>query len=103
MSTPPPFLSIKDIKSEANAFLSRYHPDRRMPVPIEEIVEMQLGLDIVPMPNLRNDFGIDGYLSQDRTTIWVDEYQYNYLIRNIDLRLRMKSVIMFCMRNCMRV
>jgi Zn-dependent peptidase ImmA (M78 family) len=42
------------------------------PVPIEEIVEFGLGLDVVPLPNLYRDFQIESWLSHDTRTIFVD-------------------------------
>jgi len=67
-----------DIRASALEFLNRYHPDDTTPVPIEKIVEFDLRLDIIPVPNLRKSHGIDGALSQDFSQIYVDEYAYNY-------------------------
>jgi len=41
-------------------------------VPIEEIVEFDLGLDVVPLPNLHRDFQIESWLSHDTKSIFVD-------------------------------
>lgn len=42
-----------------------------LPVPIELIVEQQ-GIDIVPLPDLRRNFDVDGFASGDLTCIYVD-------------------------------
>ena len=69
-----PILSYKDIRSRADLFLARHHPGREIPVPIEEIVEFQMGINIVPLPGLHRDFEIDGFASSDMKDIFVDEF-----------------------------
>lgn len=70
-------LSYEQLRTEAESFLSEHHPTRRIPVPIEEIVEFRFRMDIVPIPNLLRSEEIDGCLSKDRTTIYVDDNVYN--------------------------
>jgi hypothetical protein len=53
-------------------FLEAHHPSKVPPVPIEEIVEFSLGMDVVPLPNLYRDFQIESWLSHDTRTIFVD-------------------------------
>jgi len=67
-----PFLEPSEFRRVADAFLDRYHASRTIPVPIEEIVEFQMGLDVVPTPGLHETYDIDGYLSHDLTSIYVD-------------------------------
>lgn len=62
------------IRESALGFLKRYHPKDTIPVPIEEIVEFDLELDIIPVPGLKKNHGIDGALSQDFSQIYVDDY-----------------------------
>jgi len=71
-----PRLSYEEVRSGAEAFLRQYHPDRTLPVPIEEIVESQLKLDIVPAPNLHQLLEIDGFLTGNLKEIWVDDSVY---------------------------
>ncbi len=71
-----PFLTYEAIGRHAGRFLEKYHPTLDLPIPIEAIIEFQLGLDIVPMPNLYRDHGIEGFLTSDMTTIYVDNIQY---------------------------
>ena len=47
-----PYHSYEDLRRQADAFLAKHHPAGTIPVPIEEIVEFQLSIDIVPMPGL---------------------------------------------------
>lgn len=71
-----PFLGYEDVGKKAAEFLRKYHPTLELPVPIEKIVEFRLGLDIVPMPNLYKDHGIEGFITSDLTAIYVDNLQY---------------------------
>jgi len=40
------------------------------PVPIEEIVEFQFDLNIIPFPNLKRNSQIDGFLAFDCSAIY---------------------------------
>lgn len=77
MTLEIPYLTYSDIEEKAQAFLSQYHPSLELPIPIEKIVDVQMGIDIFPFPRLYIDHGLSGFLSRDRTTIYVDEYQYD--------------------------
>ena len=72
-----PVLSYEDLRTRADGFLAKFHPSGEIPVPIEEIIEFQLGMDIVPLPGLKDLLDIDGFLSGDLSTITVDEYIYS--------------------------
>ena len=75
MGTPikAPYLSADDIRRIAAEFLGSYHPDRSIPIPIEDIVERGLRLDIVPTPGLRDAIDVAGFIASDLGEIWVDE------------------------------
>jgi Zn-dependent peptidase ImmA (M78 family) len=66
-----------DIGSRVGAFLYQHHPSFEIPIPVEEIIELKLGLDIFPFPRLYKDHGLNGFLSRDLSTIYVDETQYS--------------------------
>jgi Zn-dependent peptidase ImmA (M78 family) len=72
-----PFLRPPEIAKSANQFLNQYYPVRNPPIPIEEIVEFQLGLNIFPVRNYKNTTTIESALSNDLKTIYVDEYLMN--------------------------
>lgn len=77
------FLREGELRAAATRFLEEHGALVSVPVPIEEIVEFRLGLDIVPVPNLLSGpRGINGYLSADCTTIYVDDG----LFRNVETR-----------------
>lgn len=71
-----PFKDHDHIEVLAENFLRKNHSKDTYPVPIEEIVEFNLGLDIIPLPDLHKTFDIDGFLSSDRTSISIDESVY---------------------------
>jgi hypothetical protein len=69
-----PFLPYESLRKVATDFLTTFHPTGELPVPIEEIVEFGLNLDIVPVPGLQNDFEVDAYLTSDLAEIRVDRF-----------------------------
>ncbi len=70
------FIPTHEIEARAAAFLARHHPSGNIPVPIEEIVEFGLGIDIVPVPSLHQALDIDGFITSDLTEIRVDDFVY---------------------------
>lgn len=73
-----PHLSYEQLRSRADSFLKHYHPSKKIPVPIEQIVEFQLKLDIIPLPGLRASYEIDGFTSGDLMAISVDQFVYDH-------------------------
>lgn len=72
MSLTPIRLSYSKIGEIANQFLADYHPSLELPIPIEEIAESKLGLTITQEMNLKKDYDVDGFLTSDLTTIFID-------------------------------
>lgn len=72
---PIPFIPPGQLEATADCFLAEHHPSLALPIPIEEIIEFSLGMEIVPVERLYKDFGIDGWLSNDLSTIYVDAVQ----------------------------
>jgi len=69
----PPVYYYEDLRRKADEFLAEYHPKGTIPIPIEEIVDNRLRLDIVPMPGLHRLLDVDGFLTGNRKEIYVDE------------------------------
>jgi hypothetical protein len=67
------YLSDHVLRHAAEDFLAIHHPSREIPVPIEAIVEFQLGIDIVPIPGIHRAYDIDSMLSHDMRQVCVDE------------------------------
>ncbi|MBM4030667.1 MAG: ImmA/IrrE family metallo-endopeptidase [Planctomycetes bacterium] len=80
---PIAYLSYDDLRDRAAMFLAQYHPAGTIPVPIEEIAEVKLRLDIMPVPGLQDalrsdDYGVVGFLTGDLKEIHVDEWIWNH-------------------------
>ncbi|HHT9126564.1 MAG TPA: ImmA/IrrE family metallo-endopeptidase [Candidatus Brocadiia bacterium] len=71
-----PFINHDQIKNFAEDFLQKYHPEDIIPIPIEEIIDLKLKLDIIPVPGLHNLIDTDGFITSDLTSIFVEDYVY---------------------------
>lgn len=71
-----PIFSYEQIRLAADAFLTSYHPSRKLPIPIEEIIELHLAIHIVPLPGLQETFGIEAFTTSDRKEIYIDNFVY---------------------------
>ena len=66
-------LSWEEIRQTAEIFRKQYvTPVDTIPVPIETIVEFDLKLEILPIHGMREKTDIDGFLTSDMKTIYVD-------------------------------
>lgn len=74
--TVAPYYSYEDLRRRADEFLAEHHPAGSIPIPIEEIIEFQLGMDIVPIQGLHALIETDGFVTSDLREIWVDEFVY---------------------------
>lgn len=72
MSLTPARLSYSKIGEIASQFLANYHPNLELPIPIEEIAESKLNLTITQEMNLKRDYDVDGFLTSDLSTIFID-------------------------------
>jgi len=67
-----------EIRKLAEDFRAIYaDPPDKIPVPIEEIIEFGLGLEIVPKDRLKSTIDVDGFLSNDLKTIYIDGKIYS--------------------------
>jgi hypothetical protein len=76
MKLRPPYLTYETIGQKAQNFLKKYNPSDEIPVPIEKIVEFDLGIFPVPVPDLYRTFRLNGWLAINMKVIWVDKTQY---------------------------
>jgi Zn-dependent peptidase ImmA (M78 family) len=70
------WLRLSAIRDCAEFFISTHHPGGGIPVPIEHIIDVDLGIDIIPLPGLMDAFHWDGFLSSDLRSIHVDANAY---------------------------
>lgn len=67
----------EDIETKTIEFLRLYNKENKFPIPIEEIIDNILEMDIIPLPNLEKVFNTTGLLTSDLKHIYVDEWVYN--------------------------
>lgn len=71
-----PYISQQDCWARADAFRAKYWPSDEIPVDILDIAELELELEIRPVPRLRFDADVDALLLGNWTTLLVDHQQY---------------------------
>jgi len=72
----PAILTLRQVQNTASEFLRRYHPALTIPIPIEEITELQLKIKIILIKGLVRDFGVNAFITQGFETIVIDEMMY---------------------------
>ena len=65
-------LSYIKIGNIVNDFINTYHVSFSLPIPIEEIAEGKLGIEIIPVKNLRQQYDADGCLDSSLSRIFID-------------------------------
>ena len=70
------FIPTQTIEARAAALLAQYHPSGNVPIPIDEIVEFGLRINVVPVPSLHQDLRVDGFITSDLTEIYVDDFVF---------------------------
>lgn len=76
MSLAIQHLSYKGIGDIADEFLKSHHRSLLLPIPIEEIAEQKLGLTILQEMDLKKNYDVDGFLTSDLKTIFLDFNMY---------------------------
>ncbi len=66
-----PIHSYEDLRKKADEFLRNYNPSGAIPVPIEEIVEFEFDINIVPVLGLQRQLEVEGFTSGDLKNIYV--------------------------------
>ncbi len=68
------WLEADEIENKTKEFLKEFHPSGKLPIPIEEIVEFYMKINIILLPNLERQIGNVSALTKDMETIYIDEY-----------------------------
>lgn len=75
------YLQNEEIAEYADRFL-REHDINVIPVDIEGVIERRYKMDIIPTPGLRRYIEIDGFITSDASSIYVDDdVYYNFTSR----------------------
>jgi len=76
-------LGVKYIENDviatyANEFLQKHHRNKSIPIPIpiEEIIDLNFNVNIIPLPGVQDLCDVEGFISPDFSSIYVDEYVY---------------------------
>ena len=73
----PKRYSFSEIRDMAEIFRNNQSLSKnQIPVPIEEIVEYGLNLEIIPIHDMKSKSDIDGFLSNDLKSIYIDYRMY---------------------------
>lgn len=83
MAFRPKRLKYDDLRVEADKFLVEFHPDLKLPIPIEETAEWDFEIDLIPLDGLQIDSGVDAFLTNDLTAIYVDAFVMEHRPRRL--------------------
>ena len=72
----PEKLSMAQIREIAEKFRKDYIFNYSIPVDIERIIELTMGIYIIPVKSLQHDCDMEGFISRDFKSIYVDEALY---------------------------
>jgi hypothetical protein len=78
MTFRPAFLTYDNLRAEADEFVAAYHPSGTQPIPIEQVIEFDLSMDVIPVDGLKTEIGVDAFLTNDLEKIYVDDWVLNH-------------------------
>lgn len=87
MAFHPAVLSYDRLRKHAAAFLDEFHQERTLPVPIEEIVEFDYEIELIPIDGILDDLEVDAFLTSNLKTIYVDEFVMKHRRRRLRFSL----------------
>ena len=68
-----PTLTLADVTRESVNFLKLYYSSLKPPIPIEDIIEIKMGIGLSIVPGIKLLLGIDSFINSDFTGITIDE------------------------------
>ncbi|MEI8226346.1 MAG: ImmA/IrrE family metallo-endopeptidase [Bacteroidota bacterium] len=69
-------LTLEKIRETAEEFRGEHVFDNSLPVDIEHVIEATMGISIIPIENLQKLCDMEGFISKDFKTIYVDKDLY---------------------------
>jgi len=69
------YLKYEEIAKIAADFLDQ-NGANSIPIAIEDIIDINLGVNIIPIPGLQDIYGVDGFMSSDCLEIYIDNFVY---------------------------
>ena len=89
-----PFLTRETLRRRAEGFLSKCHASLVLPIPIELIVERELGLDIIPVPGLQSSHDIEAFVvARERIAHVLSQENLSFDANNDGVREHLKKLI----------
>lgn len=84
------YISYEQTRIYSDQFLKKHHPSLSIPIPIEDIAELKLRLNVIALPGLVKEFkslGAEclGFLSSDLSSIYIDYHiweTHNHIYRS---------------------
>lgn len=67
---------LEDVQREANSFLQKFHPEDTLPIPIEEIVELRIGINLSVISGIKQLLDVDAFITNKFTEIFVDALSF---------------------------
>ncbi len=77
LSTSPPRWNYSQVRTISESFLKDYYPSLVPPIPIEDIAELQIGIEINSVEGLKKEFDIEGFIHSNFQAITLDDYVFN--------------------------
>lgn len=87
MTFRPAVLSYDDLRRLAEEFLEEFHEERTLPVPIEEIVEFDFEIELIPLEGIFDDLEVDAFLTSDLERMYVDAFVMEHWHRRLRFSL----------------
>ncbi|KKP81047.1 MAG: hypothetical protein UR81_C0008G0016 [Candidatus Levybacteria bacterium GW2011_GWB1_35_5] len=72
MSNSPKILSYRQIKQTTEEFLREKHLGLNLPIPIEDIIELNLKIKLTSLKGLKANFDIDAFINSACNEIFID-------------------------------
>lgn len=69
-------ITLKHVQGEAERFLKQYHPLNTLPVPIEDIVELQMKIGLNVVKGIKQLVDTDAFINREFNEIFVDEHSF---------------------------
>lgn len=71
-----PEITLQHVRGEAEKFLKRYHPLNTLPIPIEEVVELQMKIGLNVVKGIKQLVDTDAFINREFSEIFVDELSF---------------------------
>ncbi len=66
-------INLVEIEEKSKLLLNKFHPSSEIPVPIEEIIEYDLEIAIIPLLNFTKSTSRDGVIAGEFSEIFIDQ------------------------------